>query len=127
LYDCYVPISLYASQSAVGRLGPFAVGTVSHQRVTTFPDLAAQTAPYLEAQLRAFRDQTRRDPDALSYMWGMAAQLSDAGACDQTNSTTIVKPFSATKFGSTVTPNLTTWAKLPRTEAVRRPPAICQR
>jgi cytochrome c553 len=44
----------------------------------TFPNLAAQTAPYLEAQLRAFRDQTRRDPDALSYMWGMAAQLSDA-------------------------------------------------
>ena len=63
---------------AVGRLGPFAVGTVSHQRVTTFPNLAAQTAPYLEAQLHAFRDQTRRDPDALSYMWGMAAQLSDA-------------------------------------------------
>jgi cytochrome c553 len=44
----------------------------------TFPNLAAQTVPYLEAQLRAFRDQTRADPDALSYMWGMASQLSDA-------------------------------------------------
>src|SRR6202047_1701918 len=44
----------------------------------TFPNLAAQTAPYLQAQLHAFRDQTRADPDALSYMWGMAAQLSDA-------------------------------------------------
>ncbi|MGO9931734.1 MAG: c-type cytochrome [Steroidobacteraceae bacterium] len=43
-----------------------------------FPNLAAQTAPYLQAQLRAFRDQTRSDPDALSYMWGMASQLSDA-------------------------------------------------
>jgi cytochrome c553 len=43
----------------------------------TFPNLAAQTAPYLQAQLHAFRDQTRADPDALSYMWGMAAQLSD--------------------------------------------------
>jgi cytochrome c553 len=43
-----------------------------------FPNLAAQTAPYLQAQLRAFRDQSRADPDALSYMWGMASQLSDA-------------------------------------------------
>jgi cbb3-type cytochrome c oxidase subunit III len=42
-----------------------------------FPNLAAQTAPYLQAQLHAFRDQTRADPDALSYMWGMASQLSD--------------------------------------------------
>jgi cytochrome c553 len=44
----------------------------------TFPNLAAQTAPYLQAQLHAFRDQTRGDPDALTYMWGMASQLSDA-------------------------------------------------
>lgn len=44
----------------------------------TFPNLAAQTAPYLEAQLRAFRDQTRADPDAQAYMWGMASQLSDS-------------------------------------------------
>lgn len=43
----------------------------------TFPNLAAQTAPYLELQLRAFKDQTRGDPDAQAYMWGMAAQLSD--------------------------------------------------
>jgi cytochrome c553 len=43
----------------------------------TFPNLAAQTVPYLEAQLRAFRDQTRADPDALSFMWGMASQLND--------------------------------------------------
>lgn len=43
----------------------------------TFPNLAAQTAPYLQAQLHAFRDQTRADPDALAYMWGMASQLSD--------------------------------------------------
>jgi cytochrome c553 len=44
----------------------------------TFPNLAAQTAPYLQAQLHAFRDQTRADPDALAYMWGMASQLNDA-------------------------------------------------
>src|ERR1700674_3974677 len=44
----------------------------------TFPNLAGQTAPYLQTQLHAFRDQTRADPDALAYMWGMASQLSDA-------------------------------------------------
>jgi cytochrome c553 len=44
----------------------------------TFPNLAAQTAPYIEAQLHAFKDQTRADPDAQAYMWGMAAPLSDA-------------------------------------------------
>jgi cytochrome c553 len=44
----------------------------------TFPNLAAQSAPYLELQLHAFKDQTRADPDAQAYMWGMASQLDDA-------------------------------------------------
>jgi cytochrome c553 len=44
----------------------------------TFPNLAAQTAPYIEVQLHAFKDQTRADPDAQAYMWGMASPLSDA-------------------------------------------------
>jgi cytochrome c553 len=43
----------------------------------TFPNLAAQTATYIEAQLKAFKDQSRADPDAQAYMWGMASQLSD--------------------------------------------------
>jgi len=43
----------------------------------TFPNLAAQSAPYIELQLHAFKDQTRADPDAQAYMWGMASQLSD--------------------------------------------------
>jgi cytochrome c553 len=43
----------------------------------TFPNLAAQTAPYIEGQLKAFKDQSRADPDAQAYMWGMASQLSD--------------------------------------------------
>jgi len=42
-----------------------------------FPNLAGQQAPYLEAQLRAFRDHSRADPHAQAYMWGMAAQLTD--------------------------------------------------
>ncbi|HVJ53294.1 MAG TPA: c-type cytochrome [Aliidongia sp.] len=43
----------------------------------TFPRLAGQQAVYLETQLKAFRDKTRADPHAHTYMWGMAAHLSD--------------------------------------------------
>ena len=52
-------------------------GTDGRSTAPTFPNLAAQTAPYLEQQLKAFRDQTRADPDAQAYMWGMASQMSD--------------------------------------------------
>lgn len=52
-------------------------GTGGRSTSPTFPNLAAQTAPYLEEQLKAFRDQTRADPDAQAYMWGMASQLND--------------------------------------------------
>jgi cytochrome c553 len=44
----------------------------------TFPNLAAQSPQYIELQLHAFKDQTRADPDAQAYMWGMASQLNDA-------------------------------------------------
>ncbi len=43
----------------------------------TFPRLAGQRADYIETQLKAFRDHTRADPHAHTYMWGMAAHLSD--------------------------------------------------
>src|SRR5277367_520006 len=43
----------------------------------TFPILATQQHDYLVAQLKAFRDKTRADPHAHTYMWGMAAKLSD--------------------------------------------------
>jgi cytochrome c553 len=42
-----------------------------------FPRLAGQNANYLAAQLKAFRSQSRGDPDAIGYMWGMAAELDD--------------------------------------------------
>jgi cytochrome c553 len=42
-----------------------------------FPVLAGQHASYLITQMKAFKAQTRGDPDALSYMWGMAAPLED--------------------------------------------------
>ena len=44
---------------------------------STFPRLAGQQKDYLVAQLTAFRDHTRADPHAKTYMWGMAAQLSN--------------------------------------------------
>src|SRR5580704_4923202 len=44
---------------------------------STFPRLAGQQKDYIEAQLKAFRDKTRADPHAKTYMWGMAARLSD--------------------------------------------------
>lgn len=43
----------------------------------TFPILAAQQQDYLETQLKSFRDKTRADPHAHTYMWGMAANLDD--------------------------------------------------
>ncbi len=42
-----------------------------------FPVLAGQHASYLAAQMHNFKSQTRGDPDALGYMWGMAATLDD--------------------------------------------------
>ena len=42
-----------------------------------FPRLAGQQAWYLKQQLIAFRDETRGDPYAIAYMWGMASGLSD--------------------------------------------------
>jgi cytochrome c553 len=53
-------------------------GTKGRSVSPTFPNLAAQQAPYIELQLKAFKDQSRADPDAQAYMWGMASQLSDA-------------------------------------------------
>lgn len=43
----------------------------------TFPQLAGQQAEYIATQLKAFRDHSRADPHAHTYMWGMAAHLSD--------------------------------------------------
>ena len=43
-----------------------------------FPRLAGQRAWYIEEELKAFRSETRGDPYAVAYMWGMASGLSDA-------------------------------------------------
>ena len=53
-------------------------GPTGNSAQPKFPRLAGQNANYLAAQLTAFRSQTRGDPDAIGYMWGMASQLDDA-------------------------------------------------
>ena len=53
-------------------------GTTGNSEQPKFPRLAGQNANYLAAQLKAFRGQTRGDPDAIGYMWGMAGPLDDA-------------------------------------------------
>lgn len=52
-------------------------GAKGQSTAPTFPNLAAQQASYIETQLKAFKDQSRADPDAQAFMWGMASQLSD--------------------------------------------------
>lgn len=42
-----------------------------------FPRLAGQKAWYIKQQLKEFRAETRGDPYAVAYMWGMANQLSN--------------------------------------------------
>ncbi len=43
-----------------------------------FPVLAGQHQLYLAAQLHAFKDRTRSDPEAHNYMWTMATLVSDS-------------------------------------------------
>lgn len=52
-------------------------GSQGHSIAPKFPVLAGQHANYLVAQMQAFKAQTRGDADAIGYMWGMAAPLSD--------------------------------------------------
>ena len=52
-------------------------GLTGRSESPTFPRLAGQQKDYLVVQLKAFRDHTRADPHAHTYMWGMAAKLTD--------------------------------------------------
>ncbi len=53
-------------------------GATGNSSQPKFPRLAGQKASYLAAQLKAFRAQSRGDPDAIGYMWGMASELDDS-------------------------------------------------
>jgi cytochrome c553 len=66
----------YAHRLAVGVCGT-CHGPRGNSVQPKFPRLAGQNPNYLTAQLKNFRGQSRGDPDAISYMWGMAGPLTD--------------------------------------------------
>ncbi|HEY6925895.1 MAG TPA: c-type cytochrome [Steroidobacteraceae bacterium] len=67
---------LYAQRLAIGVCAT-CHGPHGNSEQPKFPILAGQSSNYLAAQLKNFRSQTRGDPDAISYMWGLAGPLSD--------------------------------------------------
>jgi cytochrome c553 len=67
---------LHAQKLAVTVCGT-CHGPQGNSQQPKFPRLAGQNPNYLATQLKAFRSQQRGDPDALGYMWGMAAELDD--------------------------------------------------
>ncbi len=69
-------VQLYAQRLAIGVCGT-CHGPRGESIQPKFPRLVGQNANYLAAQLKNFRGQTRGDPDAIGYMWGMAGQLDD--------------------------------------------------
>jgi len=72
-----VPATQQAAQKLAGTTCVPCHGMEGRSTLSPFPNLAAQPAPYLEGQLKAFREQKRADPDAQAYMWGVASQLND--------------------------------------------------
>ena len=65
-----------AQRLAIGVCGT-CHGAQGNSEQPKFPRLAGQESEYLAAQLRAFKARTRGDPDAIGYMWVMAANLDD--------------------------------------------------
>ena len=72
------PTAQQAAEKVANKTCVACHGTGGRNSSSPFPNLAAQTAPYLEAQLKAFRDQRRGDPDAQAYMWSVASGLNDS-------------------------------------------------
>lgn len=65
-----------AADTAVGVCGT-CHGPDGNSANPMFPRLAGQHAGYLVRQLKSFKEETRGDPYAIAYMWGMASGLSD--------------------------------------------------
>ncbi len=53
-------------------------GTDGNSSSPAIPKLAGQHKEYFVAQVKAFRDQSRKDPDAHTDMWTISARLDDA-------------------------------------------------
>jgi cytochrome c553 len=52
-------------------------GTDGNSTSSSYPKLAGQHKEYLLAQLQAFRNQSRKDPDAHTDMWAISGRLDD--------------------------------------------------
>jgi cytochrome c553 len=74
--DVDVALQMRAQKTAITVCGT-CHGKTGTNTVPKFPVLAAQNANYLVTQLKAFHSQTRGDPDAIAYMWGMTAELDE--------------------------------------------------
>ncbi|HJS89407.1 MAG TPA: c-type cytochrome [Steroidobacteraceae bacterium] len=69
-------VAQQAEDTAIGVCGT-CHGPDGNSTNPMFPRLAGQHAGYLVRQLKAFKEETRGDPYAIAYMWGMASGLSD--------------------------------------------------
>lgn len=65
-----------AADTAIGVCGT-CHGPDGNSTDPMFPRLAGQHASYLARQLKSFKEETRGDPYAIAYMWGMAGGLSE--------------------------------------------------
>jgi cytochrome c553 len=69
-------VATQAEDTAIGVCGT-CHGPDGNSINPMFPRLAGQHAGYLVRQLKSFKEETRGDPYAIAYMWGMASGLSD--------------------------------------------------
>ncbi|HWY60520.1 MAG TPA: c-type cytochrome, partial [Rhizomicrobium sp.] len=88
-----------AAASTVTRVCQNCHGPGGNSTSATFPRLNGQQADYLAAQLKNFRDHSRNDPHAMAYMWGMAAQLTDANIAAISKYLASQKPTAAQTGG----------------------------
>lgn len=52
-------------------------GVDGNSESPNFPNIAAQTEPYVVEQLTSFRKHSRIDPAGFEYMWGLSRGLTD--------------------------------------------------
>jgi cytochrome c553 len=66
-----------AAQNIAKALCSHCHGSEGRSDNPLMPRIAGQQQSYIEVQLKAFRNQSRGDPEAHDYMWGIAAVLND--------------------------------------------------
>lgn len=72
LNDASIPVRTTAMQVCSACHGMQGVSTSPN-----FPNLAAQTQPYLVKQLTDFKKHGRSDPPGFEYMWGISSHLTN--------------------------------------------------